>query len=131
MDGFSGGDALVLDDGLEIVALSNGDATDLTPLLKSVVGIVDRPLDANLVAEPNRPPQNENPTVTSYLKAIVSTPAFAALGTLLQIEFVERTPVANASRDRYRLTFSTGQWWATVEYGRDLTFESLSFSPVE
>ena len=47
---FSAEDALVLDGGLEIAALADRAAIDLTPLLKSVAAIVDAPLDANLDA---------------------------------------------------------------------------------
>ncbi|HVA34406.1 MAG TPA: serine hydrolase domain-containing protein, partial [Candidatus Baltobacteraceae bacterium] len=50
VDGYSSADTLVLDDGLEIAALSNADRVDLVPLLKSIAAIVDRPLDANLSA---------------------------------------------------------------------------------
>ena len=130
VDGFSSQDALVLDDGLEIALLSNAEAVDLTPLAKSLVAALDPPLDRNLAAEPSRPPQNENPRITAALEAVAQTPAFAGLGKLASIEFIERTQADGVTYDTYRLTFAAGQWRASIAY-RERTLESLTLSPIE
>jgi CubicO group peptidase (beta-lactamase class C family) len=131
VNGFSAQDALVLDDGLEVVVLTNRDAVDLTPLTKSIVAFLDPPRDANAYATPSRPPQNENSRTTSDLKAIVGTSGFASFGALLSIEFIERSFANGLTYDKYRLTFSAGQWWATVGYRSDGTIAALTFSPTE
>ncbi|HEY1868882.1 MAG TPA: serine hydrolase domain-containing protein, partial [Candidatus Cybelea sp.] len=127
--GFSCEDALVLRDGIELVVMSNAEAVDLTPLAKSVVAILEPPLDRNLSAAPGAPVQNENPRVTAALAAIVRTPGFAELGTLLTIEFIERTPSSGLTYDTYRLTFSTGVWRAKVGYRAGGAIFSLSLEP--
>ncbi len=131
VDGFSAEDALLLDDGLAIAILSNADSVDLTPLAKSVVAILERPRDSNLLAQLSRPPQNEDLQITSDLKAIVLTPGFANLGRLISIEFIERTLAGGVSHDKYRLTFSSGRWWVTIAYRERGPIEALTFSPVE
>ena len=72
----------------------------LTPLAKSVVGILERPRDTNLLGQLWRPPQNENLQITSDSKAIVLTPGFASLGRLISIEFIERTLAGGTSHDK-------------------------------
>ncbi len=129
--GFSAEDALVLQDGLEIAVLTNAQAVDLTPLAESVVAVLDKPLDRNLSASAPRPPQNENLRITSELKEVARSPRYAAFGVLQSVEFIERSTMRGATYDKYRLTFSSGQWWATVEYGGDEAIESLSLMPVE
>lgn len=131
VDGFSAQDALVLDDGLEVAVLANGTAVDLTPLTMSLVAAIDRPRDANLAALPSQPPQNENLAITADVKALVETPGFAALGALQSIEFVERSLAGGTTYDKYRLTFSTGQWWVTVGYRENGPIEALTLSPVQ
>lgn len=131
VDGFSAEDALLLDDGLAIAILTNADSVDLTPLAKSVVAILERPRDTNLLGQLSRPPQNENLQITSDLKAIVLTPGFASLGRLISIEFIERTLAGGTSHDKYRLTFSSGPWWVTIAYRERGPIEALTFSPVE
>jgi D-alanyl-D-alanine carboxypeptidase len=131
VNGFSAQDALLPDDGLEIVVLTNRDAVDLTPLTKSIVAFLDPPRDANAYATPSHPPANENSRTTSDLKAIVQTSGFASLGALLSIEFIERSFVNGLTYDKYRLTFSSGQWWATVGYRADGAIAALTFSPTE
>ncbi len=130
-DGFSGDDALVLQSGLEIAVLSNAEAVDLTPLVRSIVAILDEPLDPNLSASANQPPQNENLRITAALKAALQTSRYASYGTLESAEFVERSVVGPTTYDKYRLTFSGGQWWATIGYGAGEAIESLSLMPVE
>lgn len=131
--GYSALDAVVLRDGLEIAVLTNADAVDLTPLAKSVAAILDPPLDRNLAATVGAPPQNENPRVTDALRALLQTPGFASYGTLAALEFVERSTSDATTYDKYRATFSTGQWWAEVGYRAGDTGDtivSLSISPV-
>ncbi len=129
--GFSGDDALVLQSGLEVAVLSNADAVDLTPLVRSIVAILDEPLDPNLSASANLSPQNENLRITAALKAAVQTSRYAAFGALESAEFVERSIAGSTTYDKYRLTFSSGQWWAIVGYGAGGAIESLSLTPVE
>lgn len=129
IDGFSCEDALVLDDGLELAVLSNADRLDLRPLAKSLVAIVEPPRDANLYAGLSQPAENENPRVTAAVRAIASTPGFAALGPLASVEFTERRLEGGLVYDRYRLTFATGQWWMTFGYRDDAAIESLTFEP--
>jgi CubicO group peptidase (beta-lactamase class C family) len=129
--GFSSQDALLLDDGLEIAVLANADSVDLTPLTQSIVAALDRPLDPNLAAEPSRPPQNEDRQIAADLKSILQTAGFAALGTLRSLEFVERSTGGGVTYDKYRLTFTTGQWWATIGYRGNGAVASLTLSPIE
>ncbi len=129
IDGFSSEDALVLDDGLEVAVMSNADRFDLQPLARSLVAIADPPLDRNLYAAPQRPAENENPAITAEVDAIAATPAFAALGPLQLVEFVERNVEGAITYDRYRLTFASGQWRLTVGYVAGGRIESLSLVP--
>ncbi|MGB8519714.1 MAG: serine hydrolase domain-containing protein [Candidatus Tumulicola sp.] len=129
--GYSALDAVVLRDGLEIAVLTNADAVDLTPLVKSVVAVLDPPLDRNLAATVGAPPQNENLGVTDALKALLQTSGFASYGTLDALEFVERSASAATTYDKYRATFSTGQWWVVLGYRAGDTIVSLSLSPVQ
>ncbi len=126
LDGFSGADAIVLDDGLELALLSNADRVDLGPLAKSVAAIADPPPDRDALA---RPAENENPAVTAQVRAIAATAAFAPLGPLRLVEFVERRVAGAIAYDKYRLTFASGQWWLTIGYSRGDAIESLSFEP--
>jgi CubicO group peptidase (beta-lactamase class C family) len=126
LDGFSGADAIVLDDGLELALLSNADRVDLGPLAKSVAAIADPPLERDTIA---RPAENENPAVTAQVRAIAATPAFAALGPLRLLEFVERRVAGAIAYDKYRLTFASGQWWLTIGYSSGGAIESLSLEP--
>jgi CubicO group peptidase (beta-lactamase class C family) len=128
VDGFSCEDALVLDDGLEIAALSNADRIDLVPLVKSVVAILDPPRDTNLYATPGAKPQNENPKIAEQLADLLRAKAFAPLGKLQTLEFVERTFAAGVTYDEYRATFERGQRWITVGYDENATIESLDIS---
>jgi hypothetical protein len=129
IDGFSSEDALVLDDGLEVAVMSNADRLDLQPLARSLVATVDPPLDRNLYAVPQRPAENENPAITAEVDAIATTPAFAALGPLQLVEFLERNVEGAVTYDRYRLTFASGQWRLTVGYVAGGRIESLSLVP--
>jgi CubicO group peptidase (beta-lactamase class C family) len=129
--GYSAEDALVLRDGLEVAVLSNAGTVDLTPLAKSLVAALDPPLDRNLAAIVGAPPQNENLRITSGLNALLQTSGFASYGTLESLEFVERTNSGGTTDDKYRVTFSAGQWWANVGYRSDDAIVSLSLSPVE
>jgi CubicO group peptidase (beta-lactamase class C family) len=131
VDGFSALDVLLLDDGLSVAILANADAVDLVPLAKSLVAIVDRPRDPNLLAQISRPPENENLQITSDLKAILQTPGFARLGRLVAVEFVERSVVEGATHDKYRVTFSGGTWWVTIAYRENGPIEALTLSPIE
>ena len=128
--GYSALDALVLRDGLEVAVLTNAGTIDLTPLVKSIVAILDPPLDPNLAATAGTPPQNENLRVTAALKALLQTTGFASYGTLASLEFVERSASAATTDDTYRVTFSTGQWWAVVGYRSGDAIVSLTLSPV-
>ena len=128
--GYSALDALVLRDGLEVAVLTNAGTVDLTPLAKSVVAILDPPLDRNLSATVGTPPQNENLRVTAALRALLQTSGFMPYGTLQSLEFVERSLTATTTHDKYRATFSTGQWWADVGYDSGGAIESLSLTPV-
>lgn len=129
--GYSALDAVVLRDGLEIAVLTNAGTVDLTPLVKSVAAILDPPLDRNLAATVGAPPQNENPAVTVALKAMLQTSGFASYGMLRTLEFVERSATGAVTQDKYRITFSTGQWWAYVDYRSDNRIVSLSLAPIE
>jgi D-alanyl-D-alanine carboxypeptidase len=131
VDGFSAQDALVLDDGLEVAVLANRAAVDLTPLTMSLVAAIDRPRDANLAARPSQPPQDENFAIAADVKALLETPGFASLGALQSIEFVERSLADGTTYDKYRATFSTGQWWVTVGYRENGPIEALTLSPVQ
>ncbi len=129
INGYSSEDALVLDDALEIAVLANADRVDLTPLSKSIVAIVDPPRDPNLYAGLSQPAENENPRITADVKAIASTPAFAALGPLASVEFTERSTRDGVTYDKYRLTFATGRWWLTIGYRADEAIASLALEP--
>jgi len=127
--GFSAQDALVLDDGVEIVVLANRTSVDLAPLCKSILAIVDRPRDANLAATLAAPAQNENPQITAAVKDILSARPFAVYGAVERVEFIERTNAGALRYDRYRVTFSSGQWRMTVGYRADGVIASLEFVP--
>ena len=103
----------------------------MTPLTQSIVAILDAPLDANLSASAARPAQNQNPRVTSELRAMVEIPRYASFGPIQLVEFVERSTSRGTTSDRYRLTFPRGQWWATVRYRQDGVIASLWLMPVE
>jgi D-alanyl-D-alanine carboxypeptidase len=130
VDGFSSQDALVLDDGLEIALLTNAGTIDLAPLTQSLIAIVDAPRDRNLVAKPGIAPQNENQGITAAVRDYVSA-HYASLGSLQSLEFIERSTIAGFIYDKYRLTFPTGQWWATVGYRDNAAIASFSLTPVE
>ncbi|MEO6835804.1 MAG: serine hydrolase domain-containing protein [Candidatus Tumulicola sp.] len=129
--GFSSEDALVLDDGLEVAVLANRDAVDLTPLTESIVALLNPPRDPNSYAVASRPPQNEDPRITTALSAIAQTSGFAAFGRLVSIEFVERSARSGGTYDKYRMTFASGQWWATVGYRESGAILSLTLTPIE
>lgn len=157
IDGYSADDALVLDDGLELAVLSNADRVDLRPLTKSLLAIVDPPRDANLYANPARPPENEDPGITALvhtlfaqlehgtidrarlsptLNAQLSVVALerlrerlAPLGEPHLVEFIERTRTRVHIVDRYRLSFRDSQWWFTVGYRTDHTIDELTVLP--
>lgn len=144
VDGFSADDALVVDDGLEIVALANTSDAWLLPLTKSIVALLEPARDSALVVHLNAPPVNENPRVTSQVRAIVlgiqnGTLERAQLSRSLNrtldaaqlragerllrdvgpprlIEFVEQTVRHGVAYERYRVTFSVKQFWVTVSY---------------
>jgi hypothetical protein len=89
------------------------------------------PLDRNLAATSGTLPQNENLRITSGLKALLQTSGFASYGTLVSLEFVERAHSGGPTYDKYRVTFSGGQWWAQVGYRADDAIVSLTLLPVE
>lgn len=129
IDGFSSADALVLDDGLELVLLCNGDRIDLRPLGKSIVALLVPARNANLSATLSQPAENENAQITADVRAIAGTQAFAALGTVLSVEFIERSVKQQITYDKYRVTFASGPWWVTIGYLADGTIASLVFAP--
>lgn len=131
VNGFSSQDALVPQDGLEIAVMTNADAVDLTPLLKSIVAILDAPRDPALVATFGAAPENENQRVTAAVREILQTSGFASYGALRALEFISRTVTDGLHGDRYRATFSTGQWWALVRYRANSAIASISLTPIQ
>jgi D-alanyl-D-alanine carboxypeptidase len=124
--GFSSEDALVLDDGLELAILSNGDRVDLSPLAKSIVAIVDRPKDANLYADRPRPPENENPAVTKLVRATFEQRMHS---TATLIEFIERWSAAGITYEKYRVTSNDEQYWMTLGIALDGSLDSVNLVP--
>lgn len=144
VDGYSADDALVPDDGLEIVVLSNASNVWLVPLTKSIVAMLEPPRDTALVASLNAPPVNENPRVSRDIRAIVLGIAngdlrrsmlstslnrtltktqlsvgrklFNGLGPLRDVEFVEHAVRNGTAYEKYRVTFSVQQFWVTISY---------------
>jgi D-alanyl-D-alanine carboxypeptidase len=142
MDGYSADDAISLDDGLDLVVLTNGDKQPVVPILKSVFAIVDPPKDRALVADLAQPAENEDPAVTALVKTVATqlsggtldrsllTPAFSAsfadsaisadaaqiqpLGAVTLTEYLEASHVADLSHVKYRLTFDRGQMIFTI-----------------
>ncbi|HVA28181.1 MAG TPA: serine hydrolase domain-containing protein [Candidatus Baltobacteraceae bacterium] len=136
MDGYSGDAAISLEDGLDLVVLTNADKVSVVPLVKSLFAIVDPPKDRALVADLSHPAQNEDPAITSLVKTVVRqlargtldrsllTPDFSAtlsdsatsadaarlqgLGTLTLVEYLEASHVAGETSVKYRLTFDRG-----------------------
>ncbi|MBV8373994.1 MAG: beta-lactamase family protein [Candidatus Eremiobacteraeota bacterium] len=129
--GFSSVDALSLDDGLAVVLLSNRAAVDLDPLAKSVVAIVDEPRDRNLSAAFPQPAENENRQITAALTAVLQTPGFEERGSLVSLEFVERTRRADTVEDTYRATFTQAQTWIVVGYDAQNAIVSLTIRPID
>jgi CubicO group peptidase (beta-lactamase class C family) len=128
--GFSCLDALEPDDGLELVLLSNRAALDLVPLAKSIVAIVQPARDRNLSAAAGGSPENENQQITADLAALLQTHGFAARGSLLSLEFIERNRGENVVDDTYRATFTNDQVWVVVEYDARNDIESLRILPI-
>ncbi len=144
VDGYSADDAIVVDDGLEIVVLANASNVWLLPLTKSVVAMLEPPRDTALVVSLNAPPVNENPRVTREIRAIVLgikngslnrsmfTPKlnrtltrgelaigrklFTDVGPLRDLEFVEHSVKNGVAYEKYRVTFSVQQFWVTISY---------------
>ncbi|MBV8372561.1 MAG: beta-lactamase family protein [Candidatus Eremiobacteraeota bacterium] len=131
VEGFSSEDALVRQDGLEIAVMTNARAVDLTPLLESIVAILDAPRDAALAATFGAAPENENLRVTAAVRELLQTSGFASYGVLRALEFVSRTLTGGLRSDRYRATFSIGQWWAVVDYRANSAIESISLTPIQ
>ncbi len=145
IDGFSSAMALVPSDGTEAVVLCNADRTDLVPLLKSVVAIVDPPIAPLTYASGYAPPENEDPHVTAVARLLLSQiadgrldrsllavgldrtlmPAWVrdeatllrAYGTLVQLEFLGRIRKNGVAVARYRADFTHGR--LAVEIGMD------------
>ena len=69
MDGYSADDAISLDDGLDLVVLTNADKQPIVPILKSIFAIVDPPKDRSLVADLSHPAENEDPATTALSSA--------------------------------------------------------------
>ena len=137
IDGFSSDDAISLDDGVDIVVLTNADKEPLAPLVKSIFALVDKPKDANLVASLNQPPENEDTSTTALATKIATqiaagtldksllTTAYAGsldeavvsdwtahlhpMGAIHLAEFLELTHLDDADYVKYRLTFDSGQ----------------------
>jgi D-alanyl-D-alanine carboxypeptidase len=156
LDGFSGDDAIVLDDGLEVAVLTNADRTDVVPLTKSIVAIVDGPKDANLYASAPRPPENENPAITALVRTIFGqlqkgtidrnllSPAYAATlsdedleadarllngcGSLTLAEFIERTRSEDLTFEKYRVTCDSRRFWMTLGLSEDERIGSLQIA---
>lgn len=142
LDGFSGDDALVLDDGTGFAILSNADRVSLVPLAKSLVEIVEPLKDRSLVANFSQPGVFEDPAVTALVKTIVAqlatggvdpsllSPDFATsldegrlsayertlrpLGKLDQALFNESTTVGSVTSDVYTLIFAHGRLTVTL-----------------
>ena len=131
VDGFSSQDALVLDDGLELAVLTNANTVDLSPLTESIIAVLDPPANYFLTSAIPGQPQNENLQITSALRSLLQTPGFTGYGTLQTLEFIQRNVAADTTYDLYRVTFSTGQWWANVGYARDGSILSIALKPVE
>jgi CubicO group peptidase (beta-lactamase class C family) len=156
MDGFSGDDAISLDDGLDLVVLTNADKEPVIPLLKGIFAIVDPPKDKSLAADLSHPAQNEDPAVTALVKSVVAqltagsldrallTAGFAAslsdstvaeyssqvraLGNLNLVEYLEATRIADVSYLKYRLTFERGQLVLDLGLRAD-KIDSLTIEP--
>jgi CubicO group peptidase (beta-lactamase class C family) len=129
--GFSCVDALLLDDGLAIVLLSNRATVDLDPLAKSVVAIVDPPRDRNLSAAAAQPAENENRQITAALAAVLQTTGFSSRGALVSLEFIERTRRGEIVEDTYRATFENAQAWIVVGYDGRNAIVSLTVRPID
>jgi CubicO group peptidase (beta-lactamase class C family) len=153
IDGFSGGDAMSLDDDLNIVVLSNANHEPIAPLEKSIFAILDTAKDDALVAKPSQAPENEDPAITETVRALADgltrstinrsllSPGFSAtltddaiaadaatvkpLGALQMIEFLEVTRLAGVVYEEYRASYERGQLLFTVSM-RDGKVDSLS-----
>jgi CubicO group peptidase (beta-lactamase class C family) len=153
LDGFTGADAIVLDDALEVAVLTNADRADILPLVKSIVAVVDGPKDANLYASRPRAPENENPNVTRLVQTVfmqlqrgtidrtLLAPSFSAAltdadlradrllvagcGSLALTEFIERTHGESLSFEKYRLTCGSERLWMTLGVTDDDRIGSL------
>ena len=156
IDGFSADDAIVTDDGLEIVVLCNATNVALEPLTKSIVATLEPARDRALVASIGTPGFNEDPKITSDVRATVEsisngsidrtklTPAlnvtfnnaqlriaralFQDVGKLRQVEFVEHLVKDGVSYEKYRVTFAVQQFWVTVSY-KGSKLNTLSIEP--
>lgn len=159
VDGYSADDALVVDDGLEIAVLANGTNAYLVPITKTVVSLLEVPRDRSLVADFSHPAENENPTVTRDVKALVAqiqegkldrallSPSLNAtmttveveqeskllgpLGELTLVEFIDRTAEKGIRFEKYRLSFGYKQFWMTLSYTKDGKINTLSIEPDE
>ena len=157
VDGSSADDALVLDDGLEIVVLANSTDTYLLPITKTVAAVLETPRDSTLVADFNHPAQNENPSVTNDVTELVhelqrgsldrarltaslnkslseeqvvaGRQLFSPLGDLTLVEFIDRTTRNGTAFEKYRLSFGYKQFWMTLSYARDGKIDTLAIQP--
>lgn len=147
VDGFSADDAISLEDGLDIVILTNADKEPVAPLTKAIFALVDKPKDAGLVAGSEQAALNEDPATTALVKSFVAqlasgnvdrsqlTPRFdatlgtdtlatytqmvAPLGALQLTEYLEATHLADVTYVKYRLTFASRQYLLTLGFVGD------------
>jgi D-alanyl-D-alanine carboxypeptidase len=146
VDGFSGDDGLVLDDGTAFAILANADTVDLTPLAKSLIEIVEPLKNQALVASLGRAGIFEDQHVTALVKTLVSelrtgkvdrsllTESFDAsladdrlhayaaqlrsAGRLEEALFNDSTTIDGVTSETYTLNFSHGRLTMTVSLRR-------------
>jgi D-alanyl-D-alanine carboxypeptidase len=157
IDGFSGDDGLVLDDGTAFAILSNADRVDLTPLAKSLVEIIEPLKNRTLVADLSHPGVFEDPAVTALAQQVVRqladahldrsllTPDFNVkldensvrayalrlrpLGNLEEALFNESTTVGASKSEVYTLVFERGKLTLTLNL-RSGKIDALTLEPV-
>ncbi len=156
--GFSSFNIVFPETKLQIVVLGNSDSfISAQALAKSIAAIVEPPGDRQLIASRFRPAQNEDPTVTAALKALllqiqtgtitraafdatfntaVSDAQFASaqryinsLGTPRSFEFTEKRIVAGLPVYTYRISYASTRVFVFFGYGAAGKISTLLMQP--
>jgi CubicO group peptidase (beta-lactamase class C family) len=156
--GFSAYTGTEKDSQLQISVLSN-TAADLGPIVKTLVGIVHPPTNAELLASAFHPAKNEDPKITELVKSVLAdaqagkldrtrlTPAFnayvtqanvqqtaaalSALGPPTLFEFAGSQKKGDSTLYSYRISFATRKLLMLMGITADGKISTVGFEPTD